>query len=183
MTAEVLFDAQPVLAKLENVSLPLCKELDISYKNPGKGLKLRPLEISDYQKGYIELLSQLTKVGVVTEDAFVKQFRTMKASGVHYVFVVEDMEKGVIIGNATLAVEYKMTHSTCLRGRIEDLVVHNDYRGKHLGVLLVETLTILGRELGCYKTSLDCTPDMIPYYSKFGFLEGPQVFMCQRFSD
>ncbi|XP_065888582.1 glucosamine 6-phosphate N-acetyltransferase-like [Dysidea avara] len=183
MTAEVLFDAQPLLSRLEDASLPLCKQLDISFKNPGKELKFRPLEISDYQKGYIELLSQLTKVGVVTEDAFVKQFRAMKASGVHYVFVVEDMDKDLIVGNATLAVEYKMTHSTCLRGRIEDVVVHNDYRGKHLGVLLVETLTILGKELGCYKISLDCTPDMIPYYKKFGFLEGPQVFMCQRFSD
>jgi len=183
MTDKVLFDALPVLSKLENVSLPLCEELNISYKDPGKGLKFRPLEITDFQKGYIELLSQLTKVGVVTEDAFVKQFKVMKTSGVHYVFVVEDMDKGLIVGNATLVVEYKITHSTCLRGRIEDLVIHRDYRGKHLGVLLVETLTILGRELGCYKTSLDCTPDMIPYYKKFGFLEGPQVFMCVRFTD
>ena len=182
MTSEVLFDAQ-VLSKLDNIVLPLCEEHAISYKNPGKGLKFRPLEISDYDKGYTQLLSQLTKVGVMDEEAFQRQFRAMKSSGCHYAFVIEDTDKHIVVANATLVIEYKFTHSVAQRGRVEDVVVHSEYRGQHLGLVMLETLTMLGKKLGCYKISLDCTADMASYYKRFGYQEGPQVFMCQKFFD
>lgn len=182
MTDEVLFDAQ-VLSKLDKTVLPLCEEHGISYKNPGKDLKLRPLQISDYEKGYVQLLGQLTKVGVMDEETFQRQFKVMKSSGCHYVFVIEDIDKRMVIANATLLIEHKFTHSAAQRGRIEDVVVHNDYRGLHLGLLMLETLTMLGKKLGCYKISLDCTSDMTSYYKKFGYQEGPPLFMCQKFFD
>ena len=55
------------------------------------------------------------------------------------------------------------------RGLIEDVVVDSSQRGKELGKLLVCALIELGRNLGCYKISLNCTDDKIPYYEKFGF--------------
>ena len=182
MTTEVLFDAQ-VLSKLDKTVLPLCEEHGISYKNPGKGLKFRPLEISDYDKGYVQLISQLTKVGVMEEELFQRQFKAMKSTGCHYVFVIEDVTKHIVVANATLLIEHKFAHSAAQRGRIEDVVVHNEYRGQHLGLLMLETLTMLGRKLSCYKISLDCTPDMASYYKKFGYQEGPQLFMGQKFYD
>ena len=182
MTTEVLFDAQ-VLSNLDKTVLPLCEEHGISYKNPGKDLKFRPLEITDYDKGYVQLLSQLTKVGVIDEEVFQKQFKAMQSSGCHYVFVIEDVDKHLVVANATLVIEHKFTHSAAERGRVEDVVVHSEYRGQHLGLVLVETLTTLGRKLGCYKMSLDCTPDMASYYKKFGYQQGPQVFMGQKFFD
>ena len=182
MTDEVLFDAQ-VLSKLDKIVLPLCEEHGISYKNPGKGLKFRPLQITDYGKGYVRLISQLTKVGVLDEETFQKQFKAMKSTGCHYVFVIEDIDKGTVIANATLLIEHKFTHTAAQRGRIEDVVVDDGYRGQHLGLVMLETLTILGKKLGCYKISLDCTPDMSSFYKKFGYQEGPQVFMCQKIFD
>lgn len=182
MIDEVLFDAQ-VLSGLDEITLPICKEHGISYRNPGKGLRFRPLEISDYDKGYAQLISQLTKVGTLDEETFQRQFKAMKATGCHYVFVIEDLDKHLIIANATLLIEHKFTHSTAQRGRVEDVVVHNDYRGQRLGLVMLETLTMLGKKLGCYKISLDCTPDMASYYKKFGYQEGPQLFMCQKFFD
>ena len=182
MADEVLFDAQ-LLSRLDKIVLPLCEQHNVSYKNPGRGLKFRPLEISDYGKGYMQLLSQLTKVGVVDEEAFQRQFKAMKTTGCQYVCVVEDIDKQSVVANATLLIEYKFAHSTAQRGRIEDIVVHEDYRGQHLGLVMLETLTMLGKVLGCYKISLDCTPDMTSFYKKFGYQEGPQIFMCQRFFD
>jgi len=180
--ADVLFDAQ-LLSRLDKIELPICGQHNVSYKNPGRGLKFRPLEISDYDKGYMQLLGQLTKIGVVDEEAFQRQFKAMKATGCHYVFVVEDIDKQSVVANATLLVEYKFAHSTARRGRIEDIVVHEDYRGQYLGLVMLETLTMLGKELGCYKISLDCTSDVMSFYKKFGYQEGPQLFMCQRFFD
>ena len=182
MTDQVLFDAQ-VLSKLDQVVLPICGEYGISYKTPGKGLKFRPLEISDYDKGYVQLIGQLTKVGVMDEETFQRQFKVMKSTGCHYVFVIEDLDKHLVVANATLLIEHKFTHSAAQRGRVEDVVVHNDYRGQHLGLVMLETLTALGKKLGCYKISLDCTSEMISYYKKFGYQEGPQLFMCQKFYD
>ena len=182
MTDEILFDAQ-VLSRLDKIVLPLCEKHGVSYKNPGRGLQFRPLQISDYDKGYVQLLGQLTKLGVVDEETYQRQFKAMKSTGCHYVFVIEDLDKHTVIANATLLIEHKFTHTGAQRGRVEDVVVHDDYRGQHLGILMLETLTMLGKVLGCYKISLDCTSDMVAYYKKFGYQEGPPVFMCQKFFD
>ena len=34
---------------------------------------------------------------------------------------------------------------------------------------LVETQALLAETLGCYKISLDCKEQLIPFYGKFGF--------------
>lgn len=78
----------------------------------------------------------------------------MKASGDYYVTVIEDTRKNQIIGAASLIIErkfihncavvsqesspvqYSYTHSLTLqRGRLEDVVVNDTYRGKQLGKL------------------------------------------------
>ncbi len=39
---------------------------EISHLNPGPELHLRPLNVQDYSKGYMDLLAQLTTVGDVS---------------------------------------------------------------------------------------------------------------------
>ena len=84
-----LFD-EDVLNSVDFSTLECFKRHGISYRNPGEGLKMRPLEKEDYEKGYISLLSQLTKVGDVSRLKFEKQFDEMKNSpGSYYITVVE----------------------------------------------------------------------------------------------
>ena len=72
--------------------------------------------------------------------------------------------------------------STGIRGRIEDVVVSDEYRGRQLGKLLLETLTILGREFGCYKMSLECKDSLIKFYGQFGYVKDEgNNFLQQRF--
>lgn len=77
----------------------------------------------------------------------------MKASGDYYVTVIEDTRKGEIIGAASLIIERKFIHNCAVvgereseisgntyfislqRGRLEDVVVNDTYRGKQLGKL------------------------------------------------
>ncbi|XP_067127299.1 probable glucosamine 6-phosphate N-acetyltransferase [Centruroides vittatus] len=142
--------------------------------NPGENLKMRPLSIGDYDKGFIYLLSQLTKVGNVSHEDFLRRFFSMKGCpDSYYVTVIEDIKKNRIVGSATLFVEKKFIRQTGLRGRLEDVVVSNEYRGKQLGKLLVESMRQLAERLGCYKVTLDCRDQMVKFYSELGFALEP----------
>ena len=68
---------------------------EITPSSPGEGLVLRPLSILDFDKGYIELLANLTKVGVVTKEMYEQQFIKMKQTpNTYYIAVIEDVTKG-----------------------------------------------------------------------------------------
>lgn len=136
-------------------------------------LKIRPLEVADFGRGYLTLLSQLTKVGDVSKEAFQKQFEKMRSSGSYYVTVIEDCNTNKVVGTATLFTEYKMVHNARKRGRVEDVVVDDEYRGQKLGNVLIETLKKLAVHEDCYKLTLDCNDEMIAWYNRFGFIVEP----------
>lgn len=187
----ILFNDSPIKG-LDFSKCSCTTAYGISYENPGfkssRKLLMRPLERTDHSKGYLALLSQLTVVGEYGREVFEAQFDGMKEmKGCHFVVVVEDPgdhgAEGRLVASATLIIERKFIHHACLRGRIEDVVVDKEYRGMHLGSLLMETLKMFSQDLGCYKISLDCKDDMLPYYTKLGYVNEGQYFLTQRFSD
>ena len=133
------------------------------------GLLIRPLRSGDYDRGFLQLLTQLTEVGNVSREQFLNRFHTMKSNGSYYIIVIEDPSTEKAIASATLVVEQKFIHNCALRGRLEDVVVNNKYRGKHLGKLVVKIILQLARYLRCYKLSLDCKNHLIPFYESLGF--------------
>lgn len=135
-----------------------------------KSLFVRPLIASDYGRGYLTLLKQLTEVGDISKEQFLEQFYFMKNSqGTYYCTVIVDKDKDQIVGAATLLMERKFIRNCALRARLEDVVVSSDYRGKQLGKCIVEIVTNLGRALGAYKMTLDCKDSMIPFYEGLGY--------------
>jgi len=133
-------------------------------------LVVRRLAVTDYDKGYLQLLSQLTDVGNITRQQFEERFRQREALG-YITFVIEDTSKGLIIATATLLLEYKFIHGCGTIGHTEDVVVNSTYRGKNLGVRVMEALKTEGRERGCYKIILDCSVANTTFYAKLGFVE------------
>lgn len=97
----------------------------------------------------------------------------MRASGDYYVTVIVDTRHDKIIGSATLVLEHKFIHGCSVRGRLEDVVVDDTYRGKQLGKLIVVTVSLLAERLGCYKMSLDCKDKLIPFYKSIGYVLEP----------
>jgi glucosamine-phosphate N-acetyltransferase len=132
-------------------------------------LVLRPLRLDDFNRGFLQLLQQLTKVGNVDEKVFRERFHEMQRVGNYYVTVIEDVTSSKIVATATLFTEYKFIHDAAIRGRIEDVVVDSEYRGQRLGHLLIETLKLVSQKLDCYKVTLDCSDDMVMFYTRLGF--------------
>ncbi|CAH2045602.1 unnamed protein product, partial [Iphiclides podalirius] len=175
-----------ILQKLDFSKSPATFNPIISAANPGaEWMVVRPLQRADYDKGFLQLLSQLTSTGSITRKQFDERFTQMKISGGHYVTVIEDKRSAKIIAAATLTVEQKFIHNCSLRGRLEDVVVNDTYRGKQLGKLIVVTVSLLAQELGCYKMSLDCKDKLIKFYETLGYkLEpGNSNAMNMRFEE
>jgi len=175
-----------ILKKLDTEKSYVDFNPPISISNPGENLILRPLCLNDYRRGYLNLLAQLTRVGDVSEQQFKETFQEMKsAKNRYFVTVIEDLTSNQIIGTATLAIEKKFIHSAGLRGRLEDVVISNEYRGKQLGKLIVIAIRLLAEHIGCYKISLDCKDKMVRFYNQFGFVceSGNSNMMTIRFKD
>lgn len=177
-----LFDGS-ILETIDFSKSPLKQKYGLTPSHAGEGLTMRPLRSDDYNKGYLDLLGQLTEVGDISQEKFLEQFHRMKnCKNNYFVIIIEDVSNNKIVASGTLAVEHKFIHRTASRGRVEDIVVDKDYRRKHLGQLVVETLTSLSEVVGCYKTSLECTENLIPFYGLFGFnREEGRNYLCKRF--
>ena len=148
---------------------------------------IRPLSVSDFDHGYVDLLRQLTECGKVTSDGFKQRFHEMRqCASTYHVLVIEDTTADKqIIGSATLVCEKKFIRQLGVRGRIEDVVVNDHYRGQQLGKVLIDLLTHLARDkCDCYKVSLECKDDLVSFYEKFGYRhEDKQNYLCQRFTN
>lgn len=168
-----LYD-RSLLVDLEFSRSPAKFNPPITATNTGEPwLLVRPLQTGDYHRGFLQILSQLTTVGDVTLTQFLNRFAQMRASGDYFVTVIVDTRFDKIIGSATLVLEHKFIHGCSVRGRLEDVVVDDTYRGKQLGKLIVVTVSLLAHRLGCYKMSLDCKDKLIPFYKSIGYTLEP----------
>ncbi|KAI7904968.1 acyl-CoA N-acyltransferase [Cokeromyces recurvatus] len=146
-----LFDSKKYISSKIQSSLPL------SYL-------IRPLKRNDYQHGYIQLLSQLSKVGNITAEQYKKRFDFLKQKQSSFIVVVEN--QNVIVACATLLIEYKFLHECSNVGHIEDVVVDKSERGNRLGKRLIDQLHYIAQQTNCYKTILNCSREKILFYEK-----------------
>ncbi|CAF0875619.1 unnamed protein product [Rotaria sordida] len=181
---EYLFDINLLESIFKEYSLKDCKLKENIYDEK---YLIRPLAIIDYNHGYIELLRQLTECGTITYNGFKQRFNQLKQClSTYYVLVIEDINSDKqIVGTATLVCEKKFIRQLSIRGRIEDVVIHDRCRGQQLGKLLIDLLTELGRKkCDCYKISLECKDHLVSFYQKCGYnYEDKQNFLCQRFKN
>ncbi|GAK65868.1 glucosamine 6-phosphate [Moesziomyces antarcticus] len=131
---------------------------------------VRPLASDDYNRGHLRVLSDLTQAPDVGLAAWSKQFALqLAAPNTYYPIVFINTSTDQIVACGTVFVEYKFLRSAGLCGHIEDIVVHNDGQGKGLGKRIIEILTHIAKERGCYKVILDCSEKNVPFYEKCGY--------------
>jgi ribosomal protein S18 acetylase RimI-like enzyme len=135
--------------------------------NVPKGYIIRPIKPSDYHSGYLQLLSQLTTVGTVTEQQFKNTLSLMQAQNKQCI-VIED-ENGTLKALGSVVIEHKLIHDCQSCGHIEDIVVDARARGTGLGKCIIDQLILISKIMGCYKTVLTCADKNIGFYEKCGF--------------
>lgn len=129
----------------------------------------RLLEHSDLNKGFLELLSELTIVGDVPKEDFIDRFSDIISNPLHKIYVLEQDNK--IVSCGTLLLEPKFIHECGMTAHIEDVVVSSIYRGHGLGKNLIDFLSNEAEKIGCYKIILDCSEENIKFYEKCNYIK------------
>jgi glucosamine-phosphate N-acetyltransferase len=130
-------------------------------------VKIRELQEKDLFNGFLESLDSLRKASDLSQKKAKTIFRKMKSMPDHIIYVAVHDSK--IIGAATIFVEQKFIHDGGKVGHIEDVVVSKEHQGEGIGLKLIKALIQYAEKKGCYKTVLDCTDEVIPFYKKLGF--------------
>jgi len=131
--------------------------------------QIRNLEPSDYKKGVVELLAQLTSINKegVTEEKFRVYVETLSQNPLHKTVVMEI--SGKIVGIGTIYIEPKLIHNLSYVGHIEDIVTDKNHRNQYIGKRIISYLSDYAKQMGCYKTILDCAENNVCFYEKCGY--------------
>lgn len=128
---------------------------------------IRILKKDDLQKGFLNTLDSLRETSSIDKKKAEDIFEKINLNPNHIIAVAELDEK--IVGATTLLIEPKFIHDGGLVGHIEDVVVDKNFQGQSIGAKIIKYLLNVAKEAGCYKTILDCTDDVKPFYEKLGF--------------
>jgi len=130
-------------------------------------VKIRELQEKDLFNGFLESLDSLRKASDLTPKKAKAIFKKIKSIPDHMIYVAVHDSK--IIGSATIFIEPKFIHDGGKVGHIEDVVVSKKHQGEEIGQKLIKALVAYAEKNGCYKTVLDCTDEIMPFYKKLGF--------------
>jgi len=125
----------------------------------------RELVPADLSRGFLETLAGLAAVDL-TVDAAQAVLKERQETGIR-TFVAADGER--VVGTASLVVEQKFIHGGGLCGRIEEVVVHPDYKNQGIARALVRHAIAEAEKLSCYKVILNCFDNLVPFYEGCGF--------------
>jgi len=130
-------------------------------------ITIRELNKEDLQNGFLTTLDSLRQASNIDKNKAEKIFEKINSNQDHIIAVAE--LEGKVVGTTTLLIEQKFIHNGGLVGHIEDVVVDKNHQGKKIGEKIMKFLLEIANNRGCYKTILDCTDDVKPFYEKLGF--------------
>ena len=128
---------------------------------------IRELKEADLWNGFLKSLDSLKQTSGIEKSKAKEIFEKINANPDHIIAVAEF--DGKIVGATTLLIESKFIHDGGLVGHIEDVVVDKEHQGQKIGEKIMNYLIEIAKNRGCYKTILDCTEDVKPFYEKLGF--------------
>ena len=128
---------------------------------------IRELKEEDLWNGFLKSLDSLKQASNIEKSKAKEIFDKINANPDHIIAVAE--KDGEIVGSTTLFIESKFIHDGGLVGHIEDVVVDKEYQGQKIGEKIMKYLIEISKKRGCYKTILDCTDEVKPFYEKLGF--------------
>ena len=130
-------------------------------------LIIRELRKDDLWNGFLTSLDSLRKTSSIDKNKANKIFDKINSNPDHVIVIAELY--GKVVGATTLLIEQKFIHDGGIVGHIEDVVVDNKFQGQKIGEKIIKYILEYAKNRGCYKTILDCTDELKPFYEKIGF--------------
>ena len=159
------------------MSVESCKKIteDVMKEMSNENYLYRNLELTDYDKGFPELLPQLT-ASTLDREVFMRQFNELaKHQDLIQTLVCEDRVKRKVVGTIRFFIEPKYIHNAGSVLHFEDLVVDNAYRGHGIGTALVKIVAIISKKRGCYKCLADARKELLSFYEKAAGLKPKEI--------
>lgn len=125
----------------------------------------RLLNNSDYQE-YVSLLNQFRETNISLKEFKIIYKNILRTSEIW--LAIDESTKN-IIGTGTIIYEYKFIHNGGIVAHIEDLIIHEKYKGNGYGKAIMEYLKEKARTKNCYKIILNCSKNTQKFYEKNGF--------------
>ena len=129
--------------------------------------RIRKLQRKDIYNGFLLSLDSLRQTSQIKPKKANSIYDKIAKNHDQVIYVAVEGTK--IIGSACILIEQKFIHEGGKVGHIEDVAVRKEFQGKGVGQKLVNELLDYADKRGCYKTILDCTDELIPFYEKLGF--------------
>ena len=136
-----------------------------------------PDKIDIINSKYTQLLSFLTKTTLLSKDKFLKNIHEIFSIGEIVISYIgtpnDDIESNtfVIVSSGTIIFEPKIIREGKNCGHIEDIVIHEKYRGLGLCTQTIDILVEFAKNNNCYKVILDCHENITKVYGKNGFIQ------------
>jgi len=130
-------------------------------------ITIRELEEKDLFNGFLESMDSLKLASNLEREKAKEIFEKISSNSNHFVYVA--ILDGRVVGSTTMLIEPKFIHDGGNVAHIEDVVVSNEYQGKGIGEMLMQSLLDLAKDNNCYKTILYCSDEVKPFYEKIGF--------------
>jgi glucosamine-phosphate N-acetyltransferase len=119
--------------------------------------------------GFLDTLRVLTTVGQPSYATFLERYNYISSIPFTYFILVILDPSETVVGTGAVIVERKFIHNMGLVGHIEDIAVAKNQQGKKLGLRIIQALDHVAKEVGCYKSILDCSEANEGFYVKCGF--------------
>jgi glucosamine-phosphate N-acetyltransferase len=144
-----------------------------------ENITIRPIEQNDLWNGFLTTLDSLRKASNISKEKALEIYEKIKKNSDHLIAVA--ILDGSVVGAATLLIEPKFIHEGGNVGHIEDVVVDKKLQGKKIGEKIILYLLEQAKANGCYKTILDCSDDVKPFYEKLGFKHNANALRYDHF--
>jgi glucosamine-phosphate N-acetyltransferase len=128
---------------------------------------IRELEEKDLFNGFLQSMDSLKPASNIDTEKAKEIYNKIKSNPKHLVYVAIIGDK--VVGSTSMLIEPKFIHNGGNVAHIEDVVVSKEHQGKGIGEMLVQSLLELAKDNNCYKTILDCSDEVKPFYEKIGF--------------
>ena len=126
-------------------------------------IKIRKIQKEDFQP-VIALLQQLSAFEPNFDEIPIIWDRFEKQD--HISAFVGCDDKNNVIAFGSICVEMKIRGGSM--GHIEDVVVHESFRGLGVGSMLIDALIKEAIQKNCYKVSLECRDEKVGFYNTLG---------------